>query len=62
MSDIKLFHRTGASLSELPGSSSPLEKALQTLFEQNLETMLGVRCQSRSKKGPNRGVKLGQSV
>jgi len=43
MSDIKLFHRTGASLSELPGSSSPLEKALQTLFEQNLETMLGVR-------------------
>ncbi|MEM9590884.1 MAG: DUF5655 domain-containing protein [Pseudomonadota bacterium] len=43
MSDIKLFTQTGASLSELAGSAAPLEKTLQTLFEQNLETLLGVR-------------------
>ncbi|WP_204113645.1 DUF5655 domain-containing protein [Shimia biformata] len=43
MSDIKLFQQTGATLSELSSSSSALEKSLQTLFEQNLETLLGVR-------------------
>ena len=43
MSDIKLFNKTGGTLSELSSSSSPLEKSLQTLFEQNLETLLGVR-------------------
>lgn len=43
MSDIKLFHQKGGSLSELASSSSPLEKALQTTFEGNLEALLGVR-------------------
>lgn len=43
MSDIKLFTQKGSALTELAGSSAPLERALQTLFEQNLETLLGVR-------------------
>ncbi|MBG53092.1 MAG: DUF91 domain-containing protein [Rhodobiaceae bacterium] len=43
MSDIKLFQLGGTSLTELASSSSPLEKTLQTLFEKNLETLLGVR-------------------
>ncbi|MFG6575600.1 DUF5655 domain-containing protein [Sulfitobacter sp. 1A15333] len=43
MSDIKLFRRQGNAFSELAGSSSPLEKALQTLFEKNLDAILGVR-------------------
>ena len=43
MSDIKLVDLKGDALIELASSSSPLEKALQTLFEQNLETLLGVR-------------------
>lgn len=43
MSDIKLFTQQGGSLSELASSFAPLERALQTLFEQNLETLLGVR-------------------
>lgn len=43
MSDIKLFSQRGSELTELASSSSPLEKALQTTFEQNLETLLGVR-------------------
>lgn len=43
MSDIKLFNLTGGTLSQLASSSSPLEKSLQTLFEKNLEILLGVR-------------------
>jgi hypothetical protein len=43
MSDIKLFRREGTSFAELAGSSAPLEKALQTLFEKNLDALLGVR-------------------
>lgn len=43
MSDIKLFSQNGSALTELASSSAPLEKALQTIFEQNLETLLGVR-------------------
>ncbi|MDA8584988.1 DUF5655 domain-containing protein [Rhodobacteraceae bacterium] len=43
MSDIKLFKQNGGTLTELESSSSPLERALQTTFEQNLETLLGVR-------------------
>ncbi|QQE80431.1 DUF5655 domain-containing protein [Alicyclobacillus sp. SO9] len=42
MSDIKLF-RTNGSVEELSGTSVALEKSLQTLFEQNLESLLGVR-------------------
>jgi len=42
MSDIKLFRRQGTAFSELAGSSAPLEKALQTQFERNLDALLGV--------------------
>ncbi len=43
MSDIKLFQTQSAALTQLEGSTVPLERALQTLFERNLETLLGVR-------------------
>jgi predicted transport protein len=43
MSDVKLFHQTGGQLSELASSAAPLERALQTLFERNLDALLGVR-------------------
>jgi len=43
VSDLKLFRADGASLNELEGSASPLERSLQTRFEKNLETLLGVR-------------------
>jgi predicted transport protein len=43
MSEIKLFSIQSNSAVEIPGSTSGLEKPLQTLFEQNLETLLGVR-------------------
>ncbi len=35
--------RPAGTLTELATASSPLERALQTTFEQNLETLLGVR-------------------
>ncbi len=43
MSDLKLFQANGGMLGELASSSAPLEKGLQTLFESNLEALLGVR-------------------
>jgi len=43
MSDIKLFRRDEKELIELDSLASPLEKSLQTLFEKNLEILLGVR-------------------
>jgi predicted transport protein len=43
MSDIKLFQKNGSSLSEITSSSAPLERSLQTTFENNLEALLGVR-------------------
>lgn len=43
MSDLKLFQTQGGALAELHSSSAPLERALQTLFERNLEALLGVR-------------------
>lgn len=42
MSDIKLFKING-DVSELEGKTVALEKSLQALLEQNLETFLGVR-------------------
>ncbi|WP_018130350.1 hypothetical protein [Effusibacillus pohliae] len=42
MSYIKLF-RINGKVEELPGSSMAVEKSLQTLFEKNLEVLLGVR-------------------
>lgn len=43
MSDIKLFQLSGNGLAELQSSAVSLERSLQTTFEQNLETLLGVR-------------------
>ncbi len=43
MSDIRLFRLDGGKGEEVPGSASVLEKSLQTLIENNLETLLGVR-------------------
>lgn len=43
MSDIKLFRTAGNVVSELAGGAVALEKSLQTLFEANLENLLGVR-------------------
>jgi len=42
MSDIELF-RIGSGVEKLPAQSPQVEKALQGLFEQNLEALLGVR-------------------
>ena len=43
MSDLKLFQTQAGTMCELESSSAPLEKGLQTQFETNLETLLGVR-------------------
>ncbi|NPD69784.1 DUF91 domain-containing protein (plasmid) [Lichenicola cladoniae] len=43
MSDLKLFRLSSTGVSELTGATVPLERSLQTLFERNLEGLLGVR-------------------
>ncbi len=43
MSDIKLFRTDNGTVEELKGTSVAVEKSLQTLIEQHLETFLGVR-------------------
>ena len=43
MSDIKLFTLTGQSVTEITGAAMALEKPLQTLFEGNLDALIGVR-------------------
>ncbi len=43
MSDIKLFRLTQGQASELQGDASDLEKPLQTLIENNLDPLLGIR-------------------
>lgn len=43
MSDMKLFRIAGGAVTELTGSSIALERSLQTLMEQHLESFLGVR-------------------
>lgn len=55
MSDIKLFKQDEGILTELAGVASPLEKSLQTLFEKNLETLLGVRFLASEFVTSNRG-------
>lgn len=52
MSEIKLFHLNDGTANEIPGSASGLEKPLQTLFEHNLETLLGVRFPAREIHRP----------
>lgn len=43
MSDLKLFRTTSTGVAELSGGAVALEKSLQSLFEANLEALLGVR-------------------
>ena len=43
MSDLKLFRLSSGSVAEMKGSTLVLERSLQTLFEQNLELLLGIR-------------------
>lgn len=43
MSDLKLFRTSGSGVAEISGGAMALEKSLQTLFEANLEALLGVR-------------------
>ena len=43
MSDIKLFRLAQGQASELQGDASDLERPLQTLIENNLEALLGIR-------------------
>lgn len=43
MSDIKLFRLSSGHAEELQGDSSDLEKPLQTLIENNLEVLFGIR-------------------
>jgi predicted transport protein len=43
MPEIKLFKLDGKSVNEIAGQAVALEKSLQTLIEDNLETFLGVR-------------------
>lgn len=43
MSDLKLFRVDGESASEIAGAAMALEKPLQTLIEQNMETFFGAR-------------------
>ena len=43
MSDIKLFRLNQGKATELQGDASDLEKPLQTLIENNLEPLLGIR-------------------
>lgn len=43
MSDLKLFRIGGKSATKVNGSSMALERSLQVLIEENLETFLGVR-------------------
>jgi predicted transport protein len=43
MGDIKLFRQSTSGLLELPGQTMQIEKSLQTLFETNLDALLGVK-------------------
>jgi predicted transport protein len=43
MSDLKLFRTSSDGVVEISGGAMALEKSLQTLFEVNLEALLGVR-------------------
>lgn len=52
MSDIKLF-RTNGTVEELPGTSVAVEKSLQVLFENNMDTLLSIRfLESEYSTGP----------
>jgi hypothetical protein len=43
VSDIKLFRIANGQIDELVGTTDTMEKSVQTLFEKNLDALLGVR-------------------
>jgi RecB family endonuclease NucS len=43
MSDIKLFRIASDAVTELSGTTDTIEKSVQTFFERNLASLLGVR-------------------
>jgi predicted transport protein len=43
MSDIKLYRISDGKAADIPGTAGGLERSLQTLIENNLDAMLGVR-------------------
>ena len=47
MSDIQIFRIQDGTVNELVGTSVAVEKSLQTLIENNLESLLGVRFLAR---------------
>lgn len=58
MSDVKLF-KIGAEAEEMLPQSPQVEKSLQTLFEANLETLLGIRfLASEFSTGPVHGGRI----
>ncbi|MDP9469152.1 MAG: endonuclease NucS [Chloroflexota bacterium] len=59
MSDAKLFRFGQNSVHELKSSSVAVEKSLQTLIENHLDTFLGVRClASEYSTGKNHGGRI----
>lgn len=50
MGDIKLVKLSGSSVTEIDGGTVALERSLQTLFERNLEALIGVRFLARDSK------------
>src|SRR3954453_11029598 len=59
VSDIKLFRLDPAGITELPGEAVQVEKSLQTLFERNLDALLGVRVlASEHSTGPVHGGRI----
>jgi RecB family endonuclease NucS len=59
VSDIKLFRLDPAGITELPGEAVQVEKSLQTLFERDLDALLGVRfLASEHSTGPVHGGRI----
>jgi predicted transport protein len=59
VSDIKLFRLSDNQITELAGQAIQVEKSLQSLFEANLETLLGVKfLASEYSTGPIHGGRI----
>jgi RecB family endonuclease NucS len=59
MSEIKLFRLGSAGVQALAGASAQVEKSLQTLFESNLEALLGVKfLATEHSTGPVHGGRI----
>ncbi len=59
MGDLKLFRMETDRVVEVNGGAAGLEKSLQTLMEQNLEALLGVRfLATEFHTGPKHGGRI----